>query len=325
MLKRIFLVSIVLVLLVAGCSKNVDPEPDPVDASPSDQREAFAPNIEHSDLFTITIDNNPGARPQTGLNLAQRIYEVPVEGGITRFIAFYLHEEVDKIGPVRSAREDFLDLILPYDSAFAHCGGAKEAITRIARDINKDLDEINNTPFAFYRDNSRKAPHNLYTSTELLNKAYERRGFTEMTEFRFEQSIKGDFSSENATSFSIPYFRSNSYNYKISYEYSSSLRKYIRYTNDSYHELTDDQSLMANGVIVIKVDFQTLSNGGMDLKTIGENTAYVFYGGNYIETKWRKNSASEHFTFLIDGSFVEINNPGFIFHILPKDRSINID
>jgi len=75
----------------------------------------------------------------------------------------------------------------------------------------------------------------------------------------------------------------------------------------------------------VVANFQNLSNGGIELQTTGENDAYIFYGGNYMKTQWRKDSAKEHYKFLIDGNYIEINNPGFIFHILPNDRKVNIE
>ena len=52
----------------------------------------------------IMIDNMASARPQSGLINADIVYEMPAEGGITRYMAIYHHQSSDKIGPVRSAR-----------------------------------------------------------------------------------------------------------------------------------------------------------------------------------------------------------------------------
>ena len=54
--------------------------------------------------LAVKIENSPLARPQAGLNDADIVYEEPVEGGITRFIALYQCADVDRLGPVRSAR-----------------------------------------------------------------------------------------------------------------------------------------------------------------------------------------------------------------------------
>jgi hypothetical protein len=50
------------------------------------------------------IDNAPQARPQSGLAAACLVYEYMAEGGITRFGAFYHTEDLDTVGPIRSAR-----------------------------------------------------------------------------------------------------------------------------------------------------------------------------------------------------------------------------
>ena len=73
----------------------------------------------------VMVDNHPGARPQSGLNQACLVFEAPVEGGITRFMAVYGHgQEVPKIGPVRSIRPYFVRLAKSLGAVLAHCGGS---------------------------------------------------------------------------------------------------------------------------------------------------------------------------------------------------------
>jgi hypothetical protein len=54
--------------------------------------------------LAIKVENHPLARPQAGLNAADIVYEEPVEGGLTRFIAVYQCASSDRVGPVRSGR-----------------------------------------------------------------------------------------------------------------------------------------------------------------------------------------------------------------------------
>lgn len=58
------------------------------------------------------IDNHKGAWPQVGLNSAYSVYEIIVEGGETRLMALFKGVDLEKIGPVRSARHYFLDYAL---------------------------------------------------------------------------------------------------------------------------------------------------------------------------------------------------------------------
>src|SRR5919202_962193 len=52
----------------------------------------------------LKIENLPLAYPDSGLNKADIIFEEPVEGGLTRFLAVFHCGDAAKAGPVRSAR-----------------------------------------------------------------------------------------------------------------------------------------------------------------------------------------------------------------------------
>jgi len=77
-------------------------------------------------LVVVAVDNHPKARPQSGLNSARVVYEAPVEGGYTRYMALYLvDDDVGKVGPVRSARPYFLDWLSEYGKPmYMHVGGS---------------------------------------------------------------------------------------------------------------------------------------------------------------------------------------------------------
>ena len=71
--------------------------------------------------FTAVMVNNISegstqqARPQAGLSDADILVEIKAEGGITRFMALYEnYETMPRVGPVRSARHQFFQLILPF-------------------------------------------------------------------------------------------------------------------------------------------------------------------------------------------------------------------
>ena len=58
----------------------------------------------------VTINNHPLARPQSGIADADIIYEMLAEGNVTRFLALYQSEIPEEVGPVRSARDYFVDM-----------------------------------------------------------------------------------------------------------------------------------------------------------------------------------------------------------------------
>lgn len=77
--------------------------------------------------LAVMIENHIDARPQSGLSLADIVYESVVEGGITRFEGIFYCGIANRnltLAPVRSAREFYLPWVLEYDALYNHVGGA---------------------------------------------------------------------------------------------------------------------------------------------------------------------------------------------------------
>ena len=111
------------------------------------------------------------------------------EGGTPRFIALFQSGNAEKIGPIRSARPYFLDISKEYNLPFAHCGGSEEALNEIK---NKNLMSMNEMAYAstYWRDKVRKAPHNLYTSTEKLRELVKTKNYVKAptVKLKFDKS-----------------------------------------------------------------------------------------------------------------------------------------
>ena len=84
--------------------------------------------------YAVMINCHNSALPQAGLDKAYIVYELMVEGGITRMMALFKDVDVAKIGSSRSARIQFLDYVYENDAIYAHAGGADDAIKRIRKD-----------------------------------------------------------------------------------------------------------------------------------------------------------------------------------------------
>ena len=64
--------------------------------------------------MAVKIENSPQARPQSGLEHADLVFEERVEGGITRFLVVYHCDTSKKAGPVRSGRFDDPKIAKPF-------------------------------------------------------------------------------------------------------------------------------------------------------------------------------------------------------------------
>ena len=83
--------------------------------------------------IAVMIDNVGSARPQAGLNEAYLVYEIIVEGNLTRLMTVYKDADLEKIGPVRSARHYFLDYALENDAIYVHFGWSPQAQADIGK------------------------------------------------------------------------------------------------------------------------------------------------------------------------------------------------
>ncbi|MGH9128497.1 MAG: DUF3048 domain-containing protein [Acidimicrobiales bacterium] len=124
--------------------------------------------IPNHPAVAVKVENSPEGRPQYGLNATDLVYEEPVEGGITRFIAvFQCHPEA-RIEPVRSSR--IVDsLILPQlgRPVLGFAGGISQSVHAVAASGARTVNYITD-PGPYREDPARAVPHQVETSTAAL-------------------------------------------------------------------------------------------------------------------------------------------------------------
>ena len=119
-------------------------------------------------VLAVKINNVVDARPPDNLTSADIVYLLPVEGGLSRIFAVYSSYIPNVIGPVRSAREDDLELLRQFGTpGFAYSGATPHLLPFIARARLVNLYYLDHYS-AYFRDDSRAAPHNLYAYGSVL-------------------------------------------------------------------------------------------------------------------------------------------------------------
>lgn len=114
--------------------------------------------------IVVKIDNSPKARPQAGLDVADIVIEQEVEGGITRFAAIFQSSAPERIGPVRSARSTDISFLSALGQPGLAYSGANEVFDTLIVRQERVRNYSANRFGGYWRDNSRSAPSNLYTS-----------------------------------------------------------------------------------------------------------------------------------------------------------------
>ncbi|MGL5068654.1 MAG: DUF3048 domain-containing protein [Sarcina sp.] len=273
--------------------------------------------------FMAIIENSRQARPQSGLSQADFVYEIMTEGGITRFMALFNSNYAEKIGPIRSARYYVLDLAREFDLPFAHCGGSYDALEIIKNnDSLKSINEMANGSY-FTRDSSRVAPHNLYTSTESMEKYLDAKPFSEtnMRKLTFNDDFWTNDELENCLSVDL---KLSNY-YSTSYKYSES--GYIKSMDDieSIDASTNEPLVFDNIVIQLTNIKNRETEEYMDIDLVGSGDAIVISNGQYIKGTWSKKDASLATTIKdANGKIIPLGTGNTIWHIADSKNEIKI-
>ena len=113
--------------------------------------------------LVVKIDNAPAARPQTGFNAADIVYEEIVNDNLTRFAMVFHSQGSDPVGPIRSGRLQDVDLFGSFHRPLFAWSGGNATVTRAIQ--SSDFVELNQGANGMFRQRGRRSPHNLYGNT----------------------------------------------------------------------------------------------------------------------------------------------------------------
>lgn len=269
----------------------------------------------------IMVENNLEAWPLSGLDKANLVIEAPTESSIPRFLAFYANnEEIEKIGPVRSARLYYLDWAEPYQPLYMHVGGSPEALQLIKKYDLVNLDQYFNDRY-FWRDNWRYAPHNVYTSSEKIQNALTDKELSAPFNFqtwKYKDDLELEKRPEQVSDIIINYTKDY---YQAKWIYNREENNYLRYQNGEIEKMTDGAKIYAKNVIIEVHRMVVLDDiGRKKITTIGEGKAWIFRDGQMITGKWQKNDTGEITKYLDDkGNEIELNGGTTWIEIVPNE------
>lgn len=273
----------------------------------------------------ITLDNEPGARPQIGMSHADIVYEFEAyTGGPTRYLAIF-NDDVPVIAEgCRSTRIPALEMYWNFGGALAHYGGYSKGAAAVPPYIAKlkvdsQFDGIAGSKH-YYRDKKRKMPHNAVA--ELQNMLADTPEVEERQMLKFDAgnpTVKG----ENVNDLTITFRKG----YVSSFRYDTESNTYDYYFNGKqYKDGADSIELAFANVMVIKFDYKFAegrSNTPM-IDTTGTHTVEYYVGGKHFTGTCERESIFSITTFLDDeGNEVQFL-PGKTYIAMP-DRSRKLE
>ena len=338
---KVLIVILIILIIIAGVvlaykitqDKNTETiseegENEPVEAVEEKQVQIFSGNDRP---IAVMIDNHSGAWPQAGLNQAYMVYEIIVEGGETRLMALFKGVDLEKIGPVRSARHYFLDYAMENDAIYVHFGQSPQAESDIKKYSIHDINGIAEDGTTFWRVKDKSAPHNAVTSTQkLLESAKSKNYRTTSTEESVLNYVTDEVNLEDgevATTITIPHSDLQT----VEYEYDEENKVYVRYARGE--EQTDwdtDEPVTAKNIIITFCDNYTLSDtenkGRQGLKNIGTFDGYYITNGRAIKIQCIKNDREEKTVYQdMNGNEINVNDGNTFVNICPTDAEVEIE
>ena len=305
------------------------PTPDP-NISPLTGQHVDDLSLIHRRVLAVRVGNDPEARPQEGLGLADIVYEEVMDGwGVTRFTALFLESDAERVRPIRSARLSGLEIVPQYDAAYAHSGASDGVRWKLSQSTMVNLDEFfHPAPYrvlAGYDWRSR-----MYTSTELL------RAHLEASDLEREEPIEGYPFDETppvgdpAEAVHIPYPASST----VDWAYDAESGRYLRFVRGSPHlEALTGEQIAADNVIILYAEHRGTNivedvNGAtaIDIVLSGAGQAQVVRDGVVVDATWvRENEDKPIQYYDADDNLISLRPGKTWIQLVPQDYEVTVE
>ena len=267
----------------------------------------------------VVVENSAAGRPQWGLTSSDMVFEMVAEGGIARMLLVYsdLSRLPDKIGPTRSARNYFVDIVEGFGGAFIHFGGPPNAYTAIRDNGTVTMDGYTNAGSYFKRDSDRLAAgvsleHTAYTTRELATTYFTENNLDLTIEDAYKRPFK--FNNEKVKLNSgdcteITFTLSSSYKY--TYTLNEENNRYYSSLNGSKFVDSEGNQQNFDNVIICYTSIYPLNDGTDDNRVIielNEGSGVYVSNGTYENITWKKGGTENVLKFYgADGKELNLN------------------
>lgn len=298
-------------------------------------------------FLAVMIQNNIAARPPSGLNEADIVYETLVESNITRFMPVYWSKDAERLQSLRSARHYFVNLLGDYNNpaymhiGFAYCVPTEKCDTRVDSlvlmnkySIRRLSDSINSVTkeLSFSRDKNcekiKASEHCAYTSTSRLWTIAEQKKWTnDLSKYKswtFVDAPRND--GQKLTQFLVHFknFGANfDPNYSVIWKYDEEKNVYLRFNqNGAPYNDSNGIQISASTVIYQKVKSTPTGDdkGRQYQEVIGSGTGYVMQGGKVYPITWNKPDFTTKtvFTYPMTGKNFEFQRGKMWVMVVPN-------
>ena len=268
--------------------------------------------------YAVMLNNMKAAMPQHGISQADIIYEILVEGGITRCMALFSDiRDVQALGSIRSARKYYVDIAQSYDAIYVHGGGSDEAYAYMK---TLGCDRIDGVMGAyeylyFYRDQNRlnqgyNKVHCLFTTGPNIIE-YAKKVKATLTRpggvsygFRFDDDklIVGQATNKIVVKFHMGSKPNNSTK-STTLTYNADTNQYYAYQHgQDYIDGNTKEAVAFRNVLILRADtsVQSENNLLLTINTFGSGTGYFVCNGQMVTIKWSRAGLNAPFVYTLE-------------------------
>jgi hypothetical protein len=263
--------------------------------------------------LAVKVDNYPQARPQSGLDKADIVFEEPVEGGITRYAAVFQCQNAAMVGPIRSARNIDIGILGQLGNPLlVHVGGINPVLANIAASpiVNVDLGQHGSIEI---NPAGRYAPYDTYSTTAQMWGTHPTMTTPPQPLFSYSNTKP---TGTPAASVNINFSGTSD----VTWKYDAALSAFQRFYNGNTPDVLADgvQNTAANVVVqYVQISYGPWlenSEGGLevqaDLYPNASGQAEVFRGGIGVAATWHRSTLGSPTQFLNEaGTPIELQ-PG---------------
>ena len=266
------------------------------------------PALAARSALVVKIDNHPDARPQSGLNQADIVFEENVEQ-LTRFAAVFQTTAPDPVGPIRSGREQDVQLLGSLNKPIFAWSGGNPGVTAAINGsdfIVANVQTNARSASKSYRSRDRKVPHNLYAQGSGL--------FTMAAETPSPPPVQFSYLKSGATAAGDPSAGADVKmdGVSVSWKYDAKSSTYLRFQNGIAHNDAALGQVNATNVVVLVVDYvqSAIYAPSPIAQTLGTGEVFLFTGGKALHGKWSRDDRLKPFTFTADDGQPMLLTPG---------------
>jgi len=313
------------------------PTPEPIDIEPHNPLTGIPMDEEltRKRPFAVVISNEVAAMPASGVSQADILYEYPgYSGGDTRMLAIFQDfTDIRRVGAIRSARHNVVQIAGSYDAIFLHGGWSTLAKEELQGGSVTYFNGVEGPGTdLFFRDRDRvpgrrvENLHALVTSSERVASRLPQSTRTVHND-NYDQGLRftDDATPEGGGTANEVFIRFTARkSSELTFDEEGKFY-YLHQHSRDFIDANNDSIVEFDNALILKTSISVISGNRdflLEIVTVGAGEGYFLHGGKYIEINWSRADKSSPYVYTNkDGSILELGRGRTYIAVTPLNMT----